>query len=65
MTYKEHNIKEIKKHLRKLLKVDYEKLNELDLITIEHILYYHLIQDLTKCCKQDFEEKKKCCKKED
>ncbi len=52
MTYKEHNIKEIKKHLRKLLKVDYEKLSDLELMQIEHILYYHLIQDLVECCKK-------------
>jgi hypothetical protein len=37
-----------------LLKFDYEKLTENDLVTIEHILYYHLIK--TICQNRDKKE---------
>ena len=42
--FKQSNIRQIKKHLRKLLRLNYKKLTPIELLTIEHILYYNLIR---------------------
>lgn len=44
--YKEDTIKLIKAHLEYLLNCDYSKWDGVDLMKMEHILYYHLVQNM-------------------
>lgn len=46
--YKDATIKDIKEHLEYLAHYDYSKLNGIDLMVLEHILYNNIILDLEK-----------------